>query len=196
MEPIVTTDIDIPAPPRWRLRAPRGVTIAAYAFLLPTLLLVGLFTLIPIGYALFLSVQKMDIVSGRHSYIGLQNLVYLVEDDKFWAACRNTVKYVVVVVPLQTAIALGLACLLNGKIRFKRAFVTLLFLPTLTSSAAMTMIFMWLFNNNGIVNHFLQDQKVRKRRDGRRCGQQDDAHTGIFALIVCLIVFGRAWLGL
>ncbi len=139
----------------WRL--PRGVTISAYAFLLPTLLLVGIFTLLPIAYALFVSLQKMDIVSGRHSFIGLRNLRYLVEDDKFWAACSNTFHYVMVVVPLQTGIALFLACLLNGRIKFKRAFLTLLFLPTLTSSAAMTMIFMWLFNNNGVVVHLLQD---------------------------------------
>jgi ABC-type sugar transport system permease subunit len=63
--------------------------------------------------------------------------------------------YVAVVVPLQTAIAMALACILNGKIRYRRSFVTLLFLPTLTSSAALTMIFMWLFNNNGLVVQFL-----------------------------------------
>ncbi len=140
--------------PRWRL--PRSVGITAFAFLLPALLLIGVFTLIPIGYALFLSLQKMDIISGRYSYIGLGNLRYLVEDDKFWAAARNTFNYVAVVVPLQTAIALALACLLNGKIRFKRGFLALLFLPTLTSSAAMTMIFMWLFNNNGVVVQLLE----------------------------------------
>lgn len=143
-----------PAPRRWRL--PRGAAITAYSFLLPALLVIGLFTLLPICYALFMSTQKMDIVSGRHSYIGLTNLRYLVEDDKFWAACRNTANYVLVVVPLQTAAALLLACLVNGKVRFKRAFITLLFLPTLTSSAAMTMIFMWLFNNDGLVVRFVQ----------------------------------------
>ncbi|GJI88925.1 carbohydrate ABC transporter permease [Duganella hordei] len=138
-------------------RLPRCASIGAYAFLLPTLLLVGLFTLLPIAYALFVSQQKMDIVSGRHSFIGRRNLGYLVEDDKFWAACSNTFHYVIVVVPLQTGIALCLACMLNGRLKFKRAFLTLLFLPTLTSSAAMTMIFMWLFNNNGLVVRTLED---------------------------------------
>jgi len=144
-----------PATSHWRL--PRGASITAFSFLLPALLLIGVFTLIPIGYALFLSVQKMDILSGRHSYVGLANMYYLMEDDKFWAALRNTVNYVLVVVPLQTVIALALACLLNGKIKFKRAFLTLLFLPTLTSSAALTMIFMWLFNNDGVVVHLLHN---------------------------------------
>ncbi|MGZ3182139.1 MAG: carbohydrate ABC transporter permease [Telluria sp.] len=141
------------APRPWRL--PRGATISAYGFLLPALLLIGLFTVLPIGYALLMSLQKVDILSGHHRFIGLANLGYLVDDEKFWAACRNTVRYVAVVVPAQTAVALGLACLLNGKVRLKRTFVTLLFLPTLTSSAAMTMIFMWLFNNDGPLVRFL-----------------------------------------
>ncbi|MCH8621453.1 sugar ABC transporter permease [Undibacterium sp. TS12] len=139
-----------------RIRVPRGAVIGAYAFLLPALLVVGLFTLAPIVYALYMSVQKMDLVSGRHTFVGLRNLAYLVDDDKFWAACYNTILYVAVVVPLQTVLAMVLACAINSKIRFKRSFVTLLFLPTLTSSAAMTMIFMWLFNNNGVVVLFLQ----------------------------------------
>jgi ABC-type sugar transport system permease subunit len=127
----------------------------AWAFLAPTLVLVLVFTLMPVLYAFYASVHKIDIVSGSASWAGAKNLRYLIEDDKFWAALRNTVKYVVLVVPAQTMLALVLACVLNGKVRFKRGFVTLFFLPTLTSSAAMTMIFMWLFNNNGVVSQFL-----------------------------------------
>ena len=129
---------------------------AAWSFLAPTLALVTLFTLLPALFALYASFHKMDIVSGQASWAGLKNLDYLLEDDKFWAASRNTLRYVLVVVPLQTAVALVLACILNGRVKFKRGFVTLLFLPTLTSSAAMTMIFMWLFNNNGLVTQFIQ----------------------------------------
>lgn len=138
-------------------RAARRDRATAWAFLAPTLLVVLVFTLLPALFALAASFFKMDIVSGRASWSGLKNLNYLVDDDKFWAALRNTTRYVVMVVPAQTALALVLACVLNSKLRFKRGFVTLLFLPTLTSSAAMTMIFMWLFNNNGIVTQYLQD---------------------------------------
>ena len=138
-------------------RAARRDSATAWAFLAPTLLVVLVFTLLPALFALEASFFKMDIVSGRASWSGLKNLNYLVEDDKFWAALRNTTRYVVMVVPAQTALALVLACVLNSKLRFKRGFVTLLFLPTLTSSAAMTMIFMWLFNNNGVVTQYLQD---------------------------------------
>jgi ABC-type sugar transport system permease subunit len=131
---------------------------AGWAFLGPTLLVVLAFTVLPALYAGYASFHKVDIVSGQSSWAGLKNFGYLMEDDKFWAALRNTLRYVAVVVPLQTVLALALACLLNGRVRFKRGFVTLFFLPTLTSSAAMTMIFMWLFNNNGLVSEMLQQQ--------------------------------------
>ena len=95
---------------------------AAWAFLAPTLLLVIVFTVAPALFALYASFHKMDIVSGRSSFAGLQNFLWLVDDEKFWAACRNTLRYVLVVVPLQTVLALVLACLLNGRVRFKRGF--------------------------------------------------------------------------
>jgi len=129
---------------------------AAWAFLAPTMTLMTLFMLGPVLVALVVSLLKMDVISGHAQWAGLKNLDYLLEDEKFWAALRNTVRYVLVVVPAQTVLALGLACLLNGKVRFRRGFVMLLFLPTLTSSAAMTMIFMWLFNNDGLITQYLQ----------------------------------------
>ena len=128
----------------------------AWLFLAPTLVIVLVFTVLPALFAFYASFHKMDIVSGRSSWSGLQNLQYLWDDHKFWAACRNTLRYVLIVVPAQTVLALLLACLLNGRVRFKRGFITLMFLPTLTSSAAMTLIFMWMFNNNGLVSHWLQ----------------------------------------
>lgn len=143
------------AVPRRRFGRDAG---AAWLLLAPTLVLLLVFMVVPIGFALYASVHQIDILSGRSSWVGPRNLVDLLEDDKFWAACRNTLKYVLVVVPAQSLLALLLAVLVNRRMRFRRALVTLLFLPTLTSSAALTMIFMWLFNNNGLVTQLLQDR--------------------------------------
>jgi ABC-type sugar transport system permease subunit len=131
---------------------------AAAAFLGPTLLLLAAFTLLPIGFAVWGAFHQLDVISGHARFVGAANFGHLWDDEKFWAALRNTLRYVAIVVPAQTALALALACLLNGRIAFKRVFVTLLFLPTLTSSAAQTMIFMWLFNNNGLVTQWLNAQ--------------------------------------
>lgn len=130
--------------------------LQGYAFLLPALIVIAIVIIIPIAYAFFLMFFKVDLLSGSRTFIGLGNFEKVFSDPKFWAAFTNTTKYVAFVVPVQTIIALLLASLLNSKIKFNRAFLTVMFIPTLTSSSAMTLIFMWLFNNNGIVVNALE----------------------------------------
>lgn len=124
--------------------------LQGYAFLAPALLVIGIFTVIPIIYAIYMSFHRVDMLAGTYQFNGLNNFKYLLDDTKFWAAFFNTGKYVAIVVPIQTMLAMILASIINSKIKFKRGFITFLFIPTLTSSAAMTLIFMWLFNANGI----------------------------------------------
>ncbi|WP_276644259.1 carbohydrate ABC transporter permease [Caldibacillus debilis] len=132
-------------------------TVQGYSFLMPALAVILVFTLIPIVYAFLLMFFKVDLLSGEKTFVGLQNFEKIFSDPKFWAAFENTARYVLVVVPVQTVIALLLAVLLNSKIRFDRIFLSVMFLPTLTSSSAMTLIFMWLFNNNGFVVNLIRD---------------------------------------
>jgi len=132
-------------------------TVQGYAFMAPALIVIAIFTLLPIFYAFIMMFYKINLLSGERTFIGLENYQKIFTDPKFWAAFRNTGKYVAVVVPIQTAIAMVLAALLNSKIRLSRTFLSVMFLPTLTSSSAMTLIFMWLFNNNGLVVNLIQD---------------------------------------
>ena len=68
---------------------------------------------------------------------------------------RNTAEYVAFRVPIQTVLALILAVTLNSGIRGKNWWRILYFLPTVTSSAVLTLIFMWIYNTNGLLNDFL-----------------------------------------
>mgnify|MGYP001266193131 CR=1 FL=1 len=129
----------------------RYANLAGYTLLMPAMAAVLVFILVPIAYAFVLMFFKVDMLSGTRTFVGLNNFQEIFNDPKFWAAFRNTFKYVIVVVPTQTIIAMVLAALLNSKIKFNRVFLTVMFIPTLTSSSAMTLIFMWLFNNNGLV---------------------------------------------
>lgn len=129
----------------------RNANLAGYTLLMPAMAAVLIFILVPIVYAFTLMFFKVDMLSGTRTFVGLNNFQEIFNDSKFWAAFRNTFKYVIVVVPTQTIIAMVLAALLNSKIKFNRVFLTVMFIPTLTSSSAMTLIFMWLFNNNGLV---------------------------------------------
>ena len=132
-------------------------TIAGYSFMAPALLVIILFTLAPIVYAAVMMFQKIDMLTMQRTFVGLDNFHKVFTDPKFWAAFENTGKYVLVVVPTQTIIAMILAALINSKVKLNRVFLSVMFLPTLTSSSAMTLIFMWLFNNNGLVVNLIED---------------------------------------
>jgi multiple sugar transport system permease protein len=130
--------------------------LAGYIFMAPTILVLGVFVVLPILYAVFLSLHKVRLLGGiEYRFVGLENFANLVTDERVWTALRNTIEYVVIVVPLQTILALILAVTLNSGIRGKNWWRILYFLPTVTSSAVLTLIFMWIYNTNGLLNNLL-----------------------------------------
>jgi multiple sugar transport system permease protein len=130
--------------------------LTGYFFMVPTLLVLGTFVVLPILYAVFLSFQKVKLLGGvEYQFVGLRNFGQLFHDDRVWIALKNTAEYVAIVVPIQTALALGLAVTLNSGIRGKRWWRVVYFLPTITSSAVLTLIFMWIYNTNGLLNAVL-----------------------------------------
>ncbi|WP_036099084.1 carbohydrate ABC transporter permease [Listeria riparia] len=136
--------------------ATQGIT-----FMLPTIIIMTVFTLIPIIYALFLSLNKVSLVGeSSYQFVGLKNYTNAFQDERVWIALKNTVRYVIIVVPCQTVLALLMASLLNSGIKFQNTFRTIFFLPTLTSSSALTMIFMFLFSLTGPINNVLVDLGV------------------------------------
>jgi ABC-type sugar transport systems, permease components len=129
---------------------------AGYLFLLPTLLVIGTFLLAPIVYALYLSFHKVQLLGGiSYRFIDIDNYVRMGADSRVWIALYNTIEYAIIVVPLQTALAILLASVLNSKLRGRNAFRVLYFLPTVTSSAVLTLIFMWIFKTDGLLNDLL-----------------------------------------
>ncbi|WP_088067624.1 carbohydrate ABC transporter permease [Gottfriedia luciferensis] len=125
--------------------------------MLPTLIILFIFTILPVGYSLFLSFTKVNLFGGiSYEWVGLKNYSNALQDERVWIALKNTARYVLIVVPSQTIIALIMAAVLNSGIKFQTTFRTIFFLPTLTSSSALTMIFMFLFSLNGPLNNILQ----------------------------------------
>jgi multiple sugar transport system permease protein len=128
----------------------------AYLFITPSILVLGTFVILPILYAVFLSLHKVQMLGGiNYRFIGLGNFQRLLTDERVGIALKNTAEYVAIVVPTQTILALGLAVTLNSGIRGKNWWRILYFLPTVTSSAVLTLIFMWIYNTNGLLNNFL-----------------------------------------
>lgn len=128
-----------------------------YLFMLPTLFVLLTFVVGPIIYAIFLSFNKVQLLGGTsYQFVGLDNFIRLLDDDRAKIALLNTAKYVLIVVPTQTFLALVLAASLNAGLKGEKFFRIVYFLPTLTSSAVLTLIFMWMYNQNGLINEILE----------------------------------------
>lgn len=130
--------------------------LAGYSFMIPTIIVLGTFVVLPIAYAIFLAFHKVRILGElNYRFIGLKSFLRMIDDERVWIALKNTAEYVAIVVPIQTILALILALILSSKIKGKSGFKIVFFLPTVTSSAVLTLIFIWIYNSNGLLNYLL-----------------------------------------
>ncbi len=139
---------------------------AGWVFVGPMVVILGLFLVLPILMALWVSLLDWntndgDPFSGAGTFLGVDNYKNLLVTDglarqDFMTSIRNNAYYVLLVVPLQTALALLLASLINAK-RLKGTgfFRTAFFFPSMTSSVAISIVFVFLFVSNGGVNKIL-----------------------------------------
>jgi multiple sugar transport system permease protein len=150
-----------------RFREPgiRGHEAAAgWLFLLPVIVILGLFLVLPILMAAWVSISDWNgngsPLGANAHYIGLENYRHLLtepglDQNNFGAALRNNLYYVIFVVPIQTAVALFLAVLVNRRVRAVGFFRTAFYFPSVTSSVAITVLFLFLFDPDGAINKLL-----------------------------------------
>jgi multiple sugar transport system permease protein len=132
-------------------------TFIGYFFMSPAIIILSVFFILPIIFAVFLSFTKAELLGNvSFTFKGIDNFTRILDDERVIIALKNTAQYVIIVVPLQTMLALILAAALNAKIKFKNVFRVLFFLPTVTSSAVLTLMFVWILNSQGLFNEFLQ----------------------------------------
>ncbi len=132
----------------------------AWMFLAPALVLIGVFILFASLFAVYLSLNKVNMFSGQYTFVGLDNYIRMFGDPKIGIAFKNAFSFAIIVVPIQTFLALLMASVLNSKIKFKKQLRIVYFLPTLTSSSALTLIFMFMFSITGPINGILIDLGV------------------------------------
>jgi multiple sugar transport system permease protein len=139
-----------------RRRQRTAEALTAYGFLAPYLFIFVTFTLFAIGYAVYLSFTRYNLLRPPEFW-GLEGYQRVLEDDLFLLhALPNTFKYVAIVVPIQTVISLILAFAMDQQLRFRRAFRTIYYLPSVTSSVVISLIFVWLFAPAGVINQILR----------------------------------------
>jgi multiple sugar transport system permease protein len=165
----VQTPVDRGKKPGRNRGVPRGIArsegVAGWLFTAPMLIILGLFLVVPVIMALWVSFSdwsgRGSPFSGNVNFIGTENYADLLgggglAERDFGISLRNNAWYVVLVVPLQTALSLFLAVLVNRQILRGRGFFrTAFYFPSVTSSVAITVLWLFLFGATGAVNKVL-----------------------------------------
>ncbi len=126
-----------------------------YLFVAPYLVHFIVFVAFPVFFSLFLTVHKWNIISPVE-YVGAANYTRMFHDRLFWQAILNTLKFLLIHIPLQLIIALALAEFLNQHIRFKGFFRAAFFLPVIVSGVVVTILWQQLYGfDSGLINRVL-----------------------------------------
>jgi len=128
----------------------------AYSFIAPNLIGFGIFTLIPMAFALILSFMQWELSDNSFMFVGLDNFKRMATDHLFLPSLRNTAIFTIITVPLTMALALCLALLLNNKLKGRAIFRGVMFFPYVASLIAMAAVWNQIFHPSwGPVNQFL-----------------------------------------
>ncbi|MER5618701.1 sugar ABC transporter permease [Streptomyces sp. NPDC002215] len=166
--------------PFWTTR--RRDVLAGYLFITPQLVGVVLFVLIPVGLAIWYSLNNWNIFSGEQTFVGLDNYKALADDPQLPSALRATAVFCGGVVVLNIGLGLLLAVLLNRRFRGATFFRTLFFSPVVVSVVAWTLVWGFLLQDNGGINGVLGAVGI----DGPNWLQRGD--TAMVSVIVTQVV--------
>jgi multiple sugar transport system permease protein len=142
---------------RWNgLSLARREALTFYLLISPWLLGLLLFVLGPMIASLFISFTRWDLLSPA-KFVGLQNYEKMfTRDPLFWQSLKVTTIYTAFYVPLELIGGLILALLMNQKLRFRGAFRTIYYLPSVLPGVAFIVLWMWILNPDvGLVNTLL-----------------------------------------
>ena len=126
----------------------------AWLYLLPALIIIGVFNVLPLIKTFIMSLQKGTL--NNLQFNGFKNFQIVLQDPKFHDAIGNTALFSFVVVPVGLIISMFIAITIFEKIKYKSLFETIFFIPYLTSVIAVGIVFRFLFNGEyGFINYLL-----------------------------------------
>jgi multiple sugar transport system permease protein len=169
-----------------RARRRRGDARAGWAMVAPSVVLIGVFGLIPVVWSFVLSFQKNDLQTPGQ-WIGVKNYRQLAHDPVFLASIRHTAVYTVLFVPVTLVLSLLTAAALNRRIRGITIYRLAVFIPVVTSTIATGVIFTWLMDPNfGLIDAGLHGLHLPT------FGFFGDPHQALYAVVI-MTVWG--WVG-
>jgi multiple sugar transport system permease protein len=128
---------------------------AGYLMILPYIIYFFLFVGFPLMFSFILIFHKWNVITPME-WVGLRNFIRLFHDALFFKAIQNTLKFLIIHIPLQIIVALFLAILLNQKIKARGFFRALYFLPVIVSGVVITLLWRQLYAfDTGVLNTLL-----------------------------------------
>jgi len=128
--------------------------IWGFAFVTPNFLIVLIFTFIPVFFSLYMSLTDWNII-GKPNFIGFENYEMIMKDKVARETFFNTFYFTCLSVPINVVLTLILAVLLNQKMKSITFFRTAYYLPVISASVAVSLMFMWILANNGLLNQII-----------------------------------------
>jgi multiple sugar transport system permease protein len=126
---------------------------AGWLLVSPALAHLAIFAIWPIAFVIYMSLCRWPLLGGSREFIGGENYRILMGDGAFWNAMLNSAWFTVGTVPVTLILALALASLLAQPIRGRGLLRTLYFLPVVTSTVAVAMVFSWVYHPEfGLLN--------------------------------------------
>lgn len=126
-------------------------------YILPSFLIIMTFCVVAIIMTFYFSLTDFNMYSSP-KFVGLKNYISIFKNDTFYAALVNTVKYVIVTVPAQVILSLGIAAFIAEKLRNKYgSFLrSIIFIPQIISAIAASAVWKIIFKNDGILNGMVE----------------------------------------
>jgi multiple sugar transport system permease protein len=131
-----------------------------YGFVVPALVLLAFITVYPAVYVLYLSFQRKLLIFDISKFIGFGNYLFLLQDDRFWNALKNTSYFTAVSVGLELILGLSIALLLNRRFRFKGIVRAVVLIPWAIPTVVSARMWEWLYNTDFGLLNFLLGAKI------------------------------------
>ncbi|XZG69366.1 carbohydrate ABC transporter permease [Chitinibacteraceae bacterium HSL-7] len=126
----------------------------AYLFMAPALVLLGLFTFIPVGFNTYLAFHDYRIADGSSVFTGLANFRYILQEELFHDALKNSLLYLLTV-PVVQIVALVCAKLVNNKLAGMTLVRATLYVPVITAISIAGVVWTFVYKYDGMLNGFL-----------------------------------------
>lgn len=147
-----TTNAAFKANRKSKLRPYRSIT--PYLYMLPAILIIGIFVFYPLVRVILYSFQSYNIFTPPQ-WVGTENYANILKDKSFYSAFKNTFLYFIVVVPVLVFLPVFIAILVNNKLKGIKFFRAAYYLPVITSMVVAGIAWKWIYADSGLLNYFL-----------------------------------------